>query len=212
MLSEIPGWLMASAWGGLVSLGLLFGALAGLYAPLKHRGITSVMAAGAGILIAAASLDLIVAAVRTSGPLHAGISLVFGAAAFSLANLWFARRAAKHRKRCGECVQQPTENGTPGSGLAIAVGTLMDALPEAAVLGLETTRIGARGDAARGTDGRPFRCRAARRGGRLQRVCRRRAHRDGGRDDDPRSHARFVPFNGLIAVFGFLVVLILLGA
>ena len=100
MLSEIPGWFMALAWGGLVSLGLLFGALAGLYAPLKHRGITSVMAAGAGILIAAASLDLIVAAVRTSGPLHAGIALVLGAAAFSLANLWLARRSAKHRKRC----------------------------------------------------------------------------------------------------------------
>jgi zinc transporter, ZIP family len=142
---EIPVWIMASAWGGLVSLGLLFGALAGLYAPLKHRGFTCVMAAGAGILIAAASLDLIVAAVRESGPLHAGVALVVGAAAFSLANLWLAKRAAKHRKRCGECVQQPTEKSTPGSGLAIAVGTLMDALPEAAVLGLETTRIGAPG-------------------------------------------------------------------
>jgi zinc transporter, ZIP family len=144
-LPEIPVWIMAAAWGGLVSLGLLFGALAGLYAPLNHRGITSVMAAGAGILIAAASLDLIVAAVRDSGPLHAGVALVVGAAAFSLANLWLAKRAAKHRKRCGECVQQPTEKSTPGSGLAIAVGTLMDALPEAAVLGLETTRIGAPG-------------------------------------------------------------------
>jgi ZIP family zinc transporter len=142
---EIPVRLMAAAWGGLVTLGLLLGALAGLYAPLKHRGITGAMAAGAGILIAAASLDLIVAAVRESGPLHAGVALVVGAAAFSLANLWLAKRAAKHRKRCGECVQQPTEKGTPGSGLAIAVGTLMDALPEAAVLGLETTRIGAPG-------------------------------------------------------------------
>jgi ZIP family zinc transporter len=142
---EIPFWLMASAWGGLVSLGLLLGAMAGVYAPLRHRGITSVMAAGAGILIAAASLDLIIAALRESGPLVAGIALVCGAAVFSFANLWLARRAAKHRKRCGECVQQPTEKGTPGSGLAIAVGTLMDALPEAAVLGLETTRVGAPG-------------------------------------------------------------------
>ena len=42
-------------------------------------------------------------------------------------------------------MQQPTEKGTPGSGLAIAVGTLLDAVPEAAVLGLETARIGAPG-------------------------------------------------------------------
>ena len=143
--AEIPVWLMASAWGGLVSLGLLLGVVAAFYAPLKHRGITSAMAAGAGILIAAASLDLIVAAVRDSGPVRAGLALVAGAAAFSLANHWLAKRAAKHRKRCGACVQQPTEKGTPGSGMAIAVGTLMDALPEAVVLGLETTRIGAPG-------------------------------------------------------------------
>ena len=101
---EFPVWLMASAWGGLVSLGLLLGALAGVYAPLKHRGITSAMAAGAEILVAAASLDLIVAAVQDPGRLRAGLGLVVGAAAFSLANLWLARHAAKHRKRCGACV------------------------------------------------------------------------------------------------------------
>ena len=145
LASEIPVWLMAAAWGGIVSLGLMFGALAAAYVPLTHRGITSAMAAGAGILIAAASLDLIVAAVGDLGPVRAGLALVLGATAFSIANHRLAKHAAKHRKRCGECVQQPTEKGTPGSGLAIAVGTLMDALPEAVVLGLETTRIGAPG-------------------------------------------------------------------
>ena len=143
--SEIPLWVVASFWGGLVSLGLLLGAFAGLYAPLKHRGITAVMAAGAGILIAASSLDLIVAAVREAGAITAGLALIAGGAAFSAANFWLAKHAAKHRKRCGECVQQPTEQGTPGSGLAIAVGTLLDAVPEAAVLGLETARIGTPG-------------------------------------------------------------------
>jgi ZIP family zinc transporter len=143
--SGIPPWLVACLWSGVVSLGLLLGAFAGLYAPLKHRGITSVMAAGAGILIAAASLDLIVAAVKDVGAIPAGFALVSGGAMFSIANFWLAKHAAKHRKRCGECVQQPTEKGTPGSGFAIAVGTLFDAVPEAAVLGLETARIGAPG-------------------------------------------------------------------
>jgi len=145
LASGMPLWLIACLWSGLASVGLLLGAFAGLYAPLKHRGITSVMAAGAGILIAAASLDLIVAAVKEAGALRAGFALVIGGATFSVVNYWLGKHAAKHRKRCGECVQQPTEKGTPGSGLAIAVGTLLDAVPEAAVLGLETARIGAPG-------------------------------------------------------------------
>jgi zinc transporter, ZIP family len=135
-------WISACGWAFLVSLPLLAGAWAGLYAPLKHRAITSVMAVGAGILVAAATLDLIVSAAEESGPFRAGVALVTGAAVFSFANLWFSRHAAKHRKRCGECVQQPTERGVPGSGAAIAAGTLMDAFPEAIVLGLETTRVG----------------------------------------------------------------------
>jgi zinc transporter, ZIP family len=141
MLDDLPLWLMASGWGLIVSLSLVVGAAAGLYAPLRHRGITCVMATGAGILIAAASLDLIVSATRTAGPAPVALALLAGALAFSLANAVLARRAAKHRKRCGECVPQPSEKGAPGSGLAIAIGTLMDAIPEAIVLGLETTRM-----------------------------------------------------------------------
>jgi len=140
VLNDLPTWAMAAGWGLVVSLGLIVGALAGFYAPLRHRGITGIMAAGAGILIATASLDLIISAVRSAGPMQVGLALVLGAAAFSGANVLLATHA-KHRKRCGECVQQPTEKGAPGSGLAIAIGTLMDAIPEAIVLGLETTRM-----------------------------------------------------------------------
>lgn len=136
----LPVWFMAAGWGLLVSLGLIAGAVAGLYSPLRHRGITRVMAAGAGILIAAASLDLIASAVRSAGATAAGVALILGAAAFSGANALIAAKAM-HRKRCGECVPQPSESNAPGSGLAIAVGTLMDAIPEAIVLGLETTRM-----------------------------------------------------------------------
>jgi zinc transporter, ZIP family len=143
-INDLPTWVMAAGWGFVVSLGLIVGALAGLFAPLRHRGITSVMAAGAGILIAAASLDLLSSAIRSAGPMQVGLALLLGAAAFSGANVLLATHA-KRRKRCGECVEQPTEKGAPGSGLAIAIGTLMDAIPEAIVLGLETTRMSAPG-------------------------------------------------------------------
>jgi ZIP family zinc transporter len=46
------------------------------------------------------------------------------------------RFGAAHRKRCGECVQQPAESQVPGSGVAIALGNALDGLPEALVLGI----------------------------------------------------------------------------
>jgi zinc transporter, ZIP family len=45
------------------------------------------------------------------------------------------------RKRCGECKPQPSEADAPGSGTSIALGTELDAVPEALVLGV-TLRAG----------------------------------------------------------------------
>ena len=135
-------WLNAGFWSLLVSFGLVAGAAFGVYGPLEHRGIARVMAIGAGLLIAAATLELVSHAVRHAGPIQTAIAFASGAAVYSLINGWLSARAAKHRKRCGVCVQQPTEGSVPGSGLAIAMGTLLDGIPEGAVLGLEAARIG----------------------------------------------------------------------
>jgi zinc transporter, ZIP family len=45
-----------------------------------------------------------------------------------------AHRGARHRKRSSG--QQPSEQQQPGSGAAIAIGALMDGIPESVVLGL----------------------------------------------------------------------------
>jgi ZIP family zinc transporter len=66
----------------------------------------------------------------------AAVSLLLGAAAFSASNALLARFGAAHRKRCGECVRQPSESERPGSGIAIALGNALDAIPEAMVLGI----------------------------------------------------------------------------
>src|SRR3546814_18911251 len=65
----------------------------------------------------------------------AGAAALAGAAAFSLINLMLLRWSAEKRKRCGECVRQPSESETPGSGLAIAAGSMHDAVPEALIIG-----------------------------------------------------------------------------
>jgi len=139
---ESLAWLEAAGWGGLASLGLVVGALAGLFSPLEHRGIARAMAVGAGVLLATASLDLTIAAIGRGGALQTAVFLALGAGSFSLANAWLARRGAKDRKRCGGCVQQATESKHPGSGLAIAIGTILDSAPEGIVLGIDTARSG----------------------------------------------------------------------
>jgi zinc transporter, ZIP family len=141
-MTDPLAWIAAAGWGGLASLGLILGALAALFSPLEHRGIARVMAVGAGVLLATASLDLTIAAVDHAGALQTALFLALGAGSFSLVNVWLARRGAKDRKRCGGCVQQATESTHPGSGLAIAIGTVFDSAAEGIVLGIETARSG----------------------------------------------------------------------
>ena len=94
------------------------------------------MSVGAGLLLAALSFKVAADAVRIAGPVGAALSLLLGAAAFSASNAFLARFGAAHRKRCGDCVQQPAESQVPGSGIAIALGNALDAVPEAIVLGI----------------------------------------------------------------------------
>jgi ZIP family zinc transporter len=126
----------ALAWGAVSSLGLVVGAAAGWFSRLSHYAIAMGMSVGAGLLLAAVSLKLAADAVRIAGPLPAVISLLLGAAVFSAVNALLARFGAAHRKRCGECTPQASESLQPGSGVAIALGTALDAIPETLVLGL----------------------------------------------------------------------------
>lgn len=61
---------------------------------------------------------------------------LLGAGVFSTINWLLARYGARHRNRCGDCVQQPSETEHKGSGLAIAVGAVLDGIPESLVIGL----------------------------------------------------------------------------
>ena len=126
----------ALAWGGVSSAGLLVGAIAGSFARVSHHAIAMGLSVGAGLLLGAMSLKVAADAMRMAGPVAAALSLLLGAALFSASNALLARFGAGHRKRCGECVQQPSELRQPGSGIAIALGNALDAAPEAMVLGI----------------------------------------------------------------------------
>jgi ZIP family zinc transporter len=126
----------ALALGAVSFVGLLVGAIAGSFSRMPHQPIAMAMSVGAGLLLAGVSLKVAADAIRVAGPMAAALSLLLGAAVFSASNALLARFGAAHRKRCGDCVQQPAESQQPGSGVAIALGNALDTVPEAMVLGL----------------------------------------------------------------------------
>ena len=145
LLVELPGWLQAAGWGLLSASGLLIGAVGGYYKSLQHSTISRVMTFGAGVLLAVVAVDLVISARGAASLYWTVTGLLCGAVVFSSVNWMLSRRGAQHRKRCGECVEQPEEDQQPGSGLAIAAGTFLDGLPEGVVLGISVLHLGAPG-------------------------------------------------------------------
>lgn len=130
----IPIWLQAGLWGFVAGAALLVGAAIGYFAKVPQRLIAGVMAFGSGVLISALSFELMEEAYGRGGINSTALGFVAGAAIYTAANWFLAHQGAKHRKRSGE--QQPSESEDSGSGLAIAVGALLDGIPESIVIGL----------------------------------------------------------------------------
>jgi ZIP family zinc transporter len=130
-------WAQAGLWGLLSGGMLVVGAAVAWWVRVPRLVIASVMAFGAGVLISALSFDLVDEAETTGGLGPAVGGLALGAAAYVAANLALGARGARHRKRSGD--QQPREEEQAGSGTAIAVGALLDGIPESTVLGLSLT-------------------------------------------------------------------------
>jgi ZIP family zinc transporter len=145
LFAEWPGWLQAAAWGGLSASGLLIGAVVGYYTSLRHGTIARTITFAAGVLLAIVAVDLVIDARRAASVSWMVTGLLCGAAVFSSVNWLLSRLGARHRKRCGECVEQPDEQSQPGSGLAIAAGTFLDGVPEGVVLGVSVLEYGAPG-------------------------------------------------------------------
>ncbi|MEU8152545.1 ZIP family zinc transporter [Micromonospora sp. NPDC048986] len=129
----MPEWLQAGGWGLLAGSALLVGAAVGWFARVPQRVIASIMAFGAGVLLSAVSFELIAEAHAQGGLLPTALGAATGAVTYTLANLALARHGARHRKRSGD--QQPSESEQPGSGSALAVGALLDGVPESVVIG-----------------------------------------------------------------------------
>ena len=127
-------WLQAGWWGLVAGAALIVGALIAWFVRVPPKLVSSIMAFGAGVLISALAFDLIDEAERQGGLGPAIGGFLGGAIVYVAANTVLTRLGARHRKRSGD--QQPSEQDDAGSGAAIAVGALLDGIPESVVLGL----------------------------------------------------------------------------
>ncbi|WP_262103405.1 ZIP family metal transporter [Arthrobacter sp. Marseille-P9274] len=130
----MPMWLQALLWGTLAGSALVLGAAISWRWRIHAKTVSTIMAFGAGVLISALAFELVDEAESNGGLAATVAGFLVGAGIFVAANFALARRGAKHRKRSGS--QQPSEQESPGSGTAIAVGALLDGIPESLVLGL----------------------------------------------------------------------------
>ena len=130
----MPIWVEAGLWGLLAGGALVLGAGVAWSMRVPRIVVAGVMAFGAGVLISALAFDLVDEAEQTGGLTATAVGFLVGALAYVAANTWLARRGARHRKRAGD--EQPSEDEQAGSGTAIAVGALLDGVPESVVLGL----------------------------------------------------------------------------
>lgn len=130
----VPLWLQAGLWGLLAGSALLLGAAIGYYAKIPQRIIAAIMAFGSGVLISALAFELMDEAYRRGGFDSTALGFIGGAILYTLANWSLSHYGARHRKRSGQ--QQPSESENGGSGLAIAVGALLDGIPESIAIGI----------------------------------------------------------------------------
>ena len=87
-----------------------------------------VMALGAGVLVSSVAFELMDEAYRVGGLDAAAPGLLLGAAVFYIADREVNRRGGERRKNSGE------RQG--GSATAIAIGALLDGIPESAAIGI----------------------------------------------------------------------------
>lgn len=130
----MPIWVEAGLWGLVAGGALVVGAAVAWFVHVPQRLVASIMAFGAGVLISTLAFDLVDEAETTGGLTPTVIGFLGGALAYVAANVALSRLGARHRKRSGG--EQSSEADQPGSGAAIAVGALLDGIPESIVLGL----------------------------------------------------------------------------
>lgn len=141
----MPVSIQAGLWGLLSGSALLIGAAIGWFVPLSRRIIAAIMAFGAGVLISALSFELMDEAWQRGGLIAVAGGFLGGALLFTFANKLLAAQGAKHRKRADAKHRNGEQHKNGGNSNALALGALLDGVPESIVIGVSLLQGGAVG-------------------------------------------------------------------
>ena len=120
--------LSAAMWGAISGSAVLLGALVSLFFSIPKKMIGYIMAFGTGVLIGAASYELLGDAVKDGGITPTSIGFISGAVVFTIFDFVVSKNGASHRKRSAQ-------KAAEGGGIAIFIGTIIDAIPESIMIG-----------------------------------------------------------------------------
>nr|WP_294814875.1 ZIP family zinc transporter [uncultured Sphingomonas sp.] len=126
----------AGLWGLVGGSALLLGAAVAYLVRLPQRVIAAIMAIGSGVLISAVAFDLMDEAYARGGFDSTALGFLGGAAVYTAANILVSRAGGKHRKRSGSNPGKSQAPADTDAGVAIAVGALLDGIPESVVIGV----------------------------------------------------------------------------
>lgn len=112
----------AAGWGGLAASSLVIGALLAVVRSWSPRLIGVVLGFGAGALISGVAFELAEGGLKTSGPYGVALGLAGGAVTFFVAGRFVQRIGGR--------------SAHSAAGLPLALGALLDGIPEQAVLGI----------------------------------------------------------------------------
>jgi ZIP family zinc transporter len=128
----MPVWLSAGLWGLLGASSLVLGAALAYLAKMPRWANASIMSFGCGVLISAVAYDLLEDGYQEGGIWPIVMGALVGSIAYAVADYLVSAGGGHHRKQSGG--QQ--EHAGKGGGIAIAIGSLLDGIPESVVLGL----------------------------------------------------------------------------
>lgn len=114
--------LTALGWGAVAASSLLLGTVLALLRNWKDGVVGGVLAFGAGALISSVAFELAQEGLDVGGPVAVAVGVALGALAFYLAD-----RAVENLGG---------RQGGSSAGLPLALGSLLDGIPEQAVLGI----------------------------------------------------------------------------
>jgi len=114
--------LTALGWGALAASSLVIGALLALARRWNPAPVGAVLGFGAGALISSVAFELAEEGLRIGGPEFVAVGLALGAVTFFLADRAVERMGGRQ--------------GGGSAGLPLALGSLLDGIPEQAVLGI----------------------------------------------------------------------------